>query len=33
MLCIETANVMTDHKVLAPNQKQRLTLELSQLGE
>jgi glucose-6-phosphate 1-epimerase len=33
MLCIETANVMGDHKVLAPNQKQRLTLELSQLGE
>tara|TARA_R110001583_G_scaffold14481_1_gene60394 strand:+ start:35 stop:946 length:912 start_codon:yes stop_codon:yes gene_type:complete len=33
MLCIETANVMTDHKVLAPNQKQSLTLELSQLGE
>ncbi|MFT7411471.1 MAG: glucose-6-phosphate 1-epimerase [Oleispira sp.] len=33
MVCIETANVMTDHKVLTPNQKQSLTLELSQLGE
>lgn len=32
MLCIETANVMSDHKVLAPNQKQSLKLKLSQLS-
>ena len=32
MFCIETANVMSDHRVLEPNQKQRLTLELSQLS-
>jgi len=28
MFCIETANVMSDHKVLAPNQQQSLRFEL-----
>ncbi|MFT4765670.1 MAG: glucose-6-phosphate 1-epimerase [Oleispira sp.] len=32
MFCIETANVMSDHKVLIPDEKQSLILELSQLN-
>lgn len=31
MYCIETANVLSDHKILAPNQQQTLKLELGQL--
>ena len=31
MYCIETANVLSDHKVIIPNQQQRLTFELSLL--
>ena len=31
MYCIETANVLSDHKVLAPNKQQCLTFELSLL--
>ncbi len=29
MLCIENANVLADHLLLAPNQRHSLTLELS----
>ena len=29
MLCIENANVLADHLLLAPNQRHRLQLELS----
>ena len=31
MYCIETANVMSDHKIVEPQQQQRLSFELSEL--
>tara|TARA_B110000046_G_scaffold176797_1_gene202867 strand:+ start:3832 stop:4761 length:930 start_codon:yes stop_codon:yes gene_type:complete len=31
MYCIETANVMSDHKIVEPKQQQRLSFELSEL--